>query len=592
MEHLGVPVGEPEPINSPRVFSTLTVASTLIRMKNNMECASGASSFQTGGKSSARSKQSSAYVMSIRAKRLKTMNESEASSSSLKSSTKKDSELVDSRLRQGPGVLAATPMSSLSSPATILRKTSRSSVSKEKKTKAPRASKSLKVTSSKSLATVPKLDVPVVEQDESVFSPLKETSEGPVVESVGPNIENANRIESHVAQPDQVAVGATESAQPEQGVVLTLVASESAEKDSLVAGKVTRVELPAELEPRPAPKPVEVVGKGKDIATPVPEEVSEATGIVDLVLDQVKFITAEKLTFFESWSLERLSSKYNETLSNSALTREWKKRVANEKKVLKWAKTSEVAEALKKKDLVEACLCGRALFSILEARKANFNPVEKGSEIEVKVLKRLDDIMDNYVSVASRYVHGANCSGAKPFDDDEPMDILDADDDADELDDALLFEFGNLSAEEIHILDQPIQENPHEEEVIVQEPKQALETNEEEVIEEDVIEEAAQAPIEENSVISPVLRTEEAQEKVVEVTQPEIIISDGDPSKDKDVEEESSSSEEEQDQYASYARPLLFPNTIVGSVHENVNNPLHYSGDLYERFQRAEKGKY
>ncbi|XP_047335527.1 translation initiation factor IF-2-like [Impatiens glandulifera] len=67
--------------------------------------------------------------------------------------------------------------------------------------------------------------------------------------------------------------------------------------------------------------------------------------------------------------------------------------------------------------------------------------------------------------------------------------------------------------------------------------------------EEADVEEAAQAPFEENVVISLVVRTEEAQEKVAEVTQPEIIRSEGETSKDKDVEEESSSSEEEHDQY-------------------------------------------
>ncbi|XP_047339837.1 uncharacterized protein LOC124943368 [Impatiens glandulifera] len=475
MEHLEVPVGEPEKINSPRVISALTVASTLIRMKNNLECASGASSYQTGGKPSTRSKQPSASIMSIGAKRSKIVNESEAISSSLKSSTKKDSE-------------------------------------SEKKTKAPRASKSLKVTSSKSLAVVPEFDVPIVEQDESIFSPLIESAKGPAVESAGPNDKNTDRIESHVVQTNQVVAGATELSQLEQGAVLTLVVGKSTEqessvpapKDSMVVEKVIRVELSAELckkpqsafefmhsarmssgivisEPRPAAKPVEVVGKGKKIATPVLEEVSEATSIVDLILDQVKVIAAEKLEIFESWSLERLLSKYNETLSNSAITREWKKRVANEKKVLKWAKTSEVAEALKRKDLVEA-------------RKANFNLVEKGSEVEVRVLKRLNDIMDSYVSVATRYVHGANCSGAKPFDDDEAMDILDADNDANELYAALLIEFGNLSTEE----------------------------------------------------------TEEAQEKVAVVTQPEIIRSEGEPSKDKNAEEGSSSSEDKQDQYARH----------------------------------------
>ncbi|XP_047320307.1 keratin, type II cytoskeletal 1-like [Impatiens glandulifera] len=292
-------------------------------------------------------------------------------------------------------------------------------------------------------------------------------------------------------------------------------------------------------EPRPAPKPIEVIGKGKKIVTQVPEKVSEATCIFDLIIDQVKAITAEKLEIFESWSLERLSSKYNDTLTNSVITREWKKWVANEKKVFKWARTSEVAEALKRKDLVEACMSGKALFPILEARKANFNPVEKGSEVEMKVLKKLNDIMDGYVSVVTRYVHGANCS--------------------------------------------------EEEELIVQEPKQALETNEEEVLVEDVIEEVDQAPLEEDVVITSVVRTKEAQEKVAEVTQLETIRSEGEPSKEKVVEEERSPSEEKRDQHTTYKKPRLFPDTIMRNVHENINIPLHYSGNLYERFQRAEE---
>ncbi|XP_047331395.1 histone H3.v1-like [Impatiens glandulifera] len=115
----GVLVGEPEQINSPRVFTALTVASTLIMMKNNVDCASGSTSYQTGGKPSTRSKQPSASVILTGAKRSKTMNESEASSSSLKSSNKKDSKSVDSRLSQGPSVLATTPMSSLSTPSTF-----------------------------------------------------------------------------------------------------------------------------------------------------------------------------------------------------------------------------------------------------------------------------------------------------------------------------------------------------------------------------------------------------------------------------------------------------------------------------------------
>ncbi|XP_047335630.1 myosin heavy chain, fast skeletal muscle-like [Impatiens glandulifera] len=73
---------------------------------------------------------------------------------------------------------------------------------------------------------------------------------------------------------------------------------------------------------------------------------------------------------------------------------------------------------------------------------------------------------------------------------------------------------------ERRLLAQHVQENPllEEEEVIVQEPKQALPTHEEEVVEEEVIEESGQAPNDEEAMKSPVVRSEEAQEKEVEVT--------------------------------------------------------------------------
>ncbi|XP_047325984.1 keratin, type I cytoskeletal 10-like [Impatiens glandulifera] len=112
----------------------------------------------------------------------------------------------------------------------------------------------------------------------------------------------------------------------------------------------------------------------------------------------------------------------------------------------------------------------------------------------MKVLKKLNDIMDGYVSVTSRHIHGANCSGAKPLNDDEVMDIIDDDNDADELDVVLLIEFGNLSAEE-----------------------------RQEVRVEDVIEEADQAPLEEDVMISSVVRIEEAQEKVAERAEEELL---------------------------------------------------------------------
>ncbi|XP_047320568.1 uncharacterized protein LOC124924597 [Impatiens glandulifera] len=417
LKFLGVPVGKPAQINYARVFTASTVASTLIRVMNNLESASGASSFQTGAKKS------------------RTVNESKASSSSMKTPNQKDTESVDSRVKQGLGVLAETPMTSLSTPSTFLRKPS--------------------------------------------------------------------RAKSPVTQFDHVAAGATESSKPEQGAVPILVTGGPnipAPKDSLVVGKIVCRELPAELclkpqsaiellrarkgtrgimisEPRPAPKPVEVVGKGKSIAFQAPEKASEA-----------------------------------------------------------------------------------------RARKANFNPDAKGADVEVKVLKKLNDIIESYVSAASRYIHGADCSSAKPLNEEEAMDIPNAD----ESDAALLIEFGTLSAEE-------------------RQPEQALETNVEEVTLEDVVEEALKAPIEENEIVTHVARIEGAQEKLAEVTQPETARTEGEPSKEKDDEKEGSSSEEEQDEQPKFVKTYLFPDGVVGSVHENITTPHHYSGSLLERFERAQR---
>ncbi|XP_047320548.1 calponin homology domain-containing protein DDB_G0272472-like [Impatiens glandulifera] len=188
----------------------------------------------------------------------------------------------------------------------------------------------------------------------------------------------------------------------------------------------------------------------------------------------------------------RLPRLYDEVITGSGISSQWRKRVSNEKNVLKWAKTSEVSEALKRKDLIKACLRGKALFPILEARKENFNPIEKGAEVEAKILKRLDEIMADYLSVVTRYVDGANCSGVSYFrifsDEDEPMDVSIDHADTDEQATTLLIELGNLSVEERRLLAQPvveqdkepIQENPSlEEEVeeITHEPKQDREEN-------------------------------------------------------------------------------------------------------------------
>ncbi|XP_047320388.1 keratin, type I cytoskeletal 9-like [Impatiens glandulifera] len=194
--------------------------------------------------------------------------------------------------------------------------------------------------------------------------------------------------------------------------------------------------------------------------------------------------------------------------------------------------------------------------------------------------------MADYLSVVTRYVDGANCSGVSYFsifsDEDEPMDASTDNADTDEQTVTLLIEYGNLSAEERRLMAQPvvelnkepIQENPslkeeEEEEEIIQESEQALVNQEEDIVEELVqalvtqeegtVEEIFQTLNEKEVVISPVVRTEEAQEK------------------------------EAEDQNARICKPLPFPDVIAGSLHENFLHPLHNKGNLYERFQRAER---
>ncbi|XP_047320535.1 keratin, type I cytoskeletal 9-like [Impatiens glandulifera] len=159
--------------------------------------------------------------------------------------------------------------------------------------------------------------------------------------------------------------------------------------------------------------------------------------------------------------------------------------------------------------------------------------------------------MADYLSVVTRYVDGANCSGVSYFgifsDEDEPMNVSIDNADTDEQVVARLIEFGNLSAEERQ------QALVNQEEVVVEELVQALVTQDNEIVVETV-----QTPNEKEVVISPVVRTEEAQEKEVEVSQPGSIRYEGEPSNDKD-EEESSSSEGEHDQNARTIKPLPFP---------------------------------
>ncbi|XP_047309953.1 keratin, type I cytoskeletal 9-like [Impatiens glandulifera] len=64
--------------------------------------------------------------------------------------------------------------------------------------------------------------------------------------------------------------------------------------------------------------------------------------------------------------------------------------------------------------------------------------------------------------------------------------------------------------------------------------------------------------------------------------------SERETSNDKDAEE-SSSSEGEHDQNDRTVKPLPFPDINAGNLHENILNPLHNKGNLYERFQRAER---
>ncbi|XP_047335576.1 keratin, type I cytoskeletal 10-like [Impatiens glandulifera] len=173
------------------------------------------------------------------------------------------------------------------------------------------------------------------------------------------------------------------------------------------------------------------------------------------------------------------------------------------------------------------------------------------------------------------------------------MDVSTNHADTDEQAAALLIEFGNLSAEERCLLAQPlveqnkepVQENTSlEEEEIIQELVQALVTQEEEIVEEIV-----QTPNEKEVVKSPMVRIGEAQEKEAEVSQPEIIRSEGEPSTDKDAEEESSSSEREQYQNARTVKPLPFPDINAGNLYENILNSLDIKSNLYERFQRVEE---
>ncbi|XP_047331502.1 keratin, type I cytoskeletal 10-like [Impatiens glandulifera] len=99
--------------------------------------------------------------------------------------------------------------------------------------------------------------------------------------------------------------------------------------------------------------------------------------------------------------------------------------------------------------------------------------------------------MEDYISVVTRYVHGANCSRASPFgsssDEGELMDMSDDYNvDEDEQAVALLIEMRSFSAEEKRLMAQPriehsmepVQANPSiEEEEVVKEPDQTLKKN-------------------------------------------------------------------------------------------------------------------
>ncbi|XP_047331424.1 keratin, type I cytoskeletal 9-like [Impatiens glandulifera] len=123
-----------------------------------------------------------------------------------------------------------------------------------------------------------------------------------------------------------------------------------------------------------------------------------------------------------------MSNRYDEVIKGKGISTQLLKLVNVEKRILKWAKTLEVYEALKIKELVETNLRGRTLFPILQARKAKFNPLERNADVEEKALKRLDEIMQDYISIILKYVHEVDCSGnplGNPSDEDEPMQLSD-----------------------------------------------------------------------------------------------------------------------------------------------------------------------
>ncbi|XP_047306220.1 keratin, type II cytoskeletal 1-like [Impatiens glandulifera] len=159
------------------------------------------------------------------------------------------------------------------------------------------------------------------------------------------------------------------------------------------------------------------------------------------------------------------------------------------------------------------------------------------------------------------------------------MDVYDDHANTDEQVVALLIERGNLSAEEIRLLaqpvieqdDEPIQENPslEEEEEIIQEPEQALVTQEENVVEESV-----QALVtQEEEIVEEHVQTPNINEK--EVVKSHVVRTEG--------------SQEKEDQNARTVKPLPFPGINTGNLYENILNPLHSTGNLYERVKRAEE---
>ncbi|XP_047331542.1 probable receptor-like protein kinase At5g39030 [Impatiens glandulifera] len=77
---------------------------------------------------------------------------------------------------------------------------------------------------------------------------------------------------------------------------------------------------------------------------------------------------------------------------------------------LKWAKTTSVHEALKRRELFVANAMGRSLFPLFEARKANFNSLVRDVNLEKKGLKLLDLLIEAYCSTVLQYVHGTGSS--------------------------------------------------------------------------------------------------------------------------------------------------------------------------------------